>query len=138
MKISIPCRLGFLCTTLTLDNETKYRISPFNIDRRLTNILTYILWSDILFYKLYLQFVRKMANTINIFRFPFSDIFTIINPAFIRSLSLLSYKFHQRTVCKFVFRPSRRDLEDFSWSDWKMELSTWLTSSMIFQSEKSF
>ena len=61
------------------NNQTKYRISPFNIDRRLTNILTYILWSDILFLQTLFHNLSVMANKINIFRDPFPNIFTIIN-----------------------------------------------------------
>ena len=48
------------------DTETKYRISPFNIDRSLTNILTYILWSDILFLQTLFYNLSVMANKIKI------------------------------------------------------------------------
>ena len=61
------------------NNQTKYRISPLNIDRRLTNILTYILWSDILFLQTLFHNLSVTANKINIFRDPFPNIFTIIN-----------------------------------------------------------
>ena len=61
------------------NNQTKYRISPFNIDSRLTNILTYILWSDILFLQTLFHNLSVTANKINIFRDPFPNIFTIIN-----------------------------------------------------------
>ena len=49
-----------------LDTETKYRISPFNIDRSLTNILTYILWSDILFLQTLFYNLSVMPNKIKI------------------------------------------------------------------------
>ena len=61
-----------------LDDETKYRISPFNIDRSLTNILTYILWSDILFLQTLFYNLSVMANKIKI--------------------SILKYIFHTKTL----------------------------------------
>ena len=48
------------------DTETKYRIPPFNIDRSLTNILTYILWSDILFLQTLFYNLSVMPNKIKI------------------------------------------------------------------------
>ena len=73
--------LGFVDN---LDTETKYRISPFNIDRSLTNILTYILWSDILFLQTLFYNLSVMPNKIKI--------------------SILKYIFHTKTLSFMIFK----------------------------------
>ena len=132
-----------------LDTETKYRISPFNIDRSLTNILTYILWSDILFLQTLFYNLSVMPNKIKI---SIWNIFFILPKLFLLCKKILLFSIFKtrkfQVYCavvsytiRFVFCSSWRDLEDFSWSDWKMELSSWWAAAYIlddFQSVESF